>query len=212
MKTLHRPLAATLLALLVMAAGCAVFVSPMRDEWYSQHYFIMQDWEKKIYNQLSPEGRVEFQQVFWESRDEDSHLEFGDRMEYVLTVYQIENKGQPWNTDRARVYLLNGIPFEISFRGSETQAKSMPRSDSEFEDIQTRQDEVWSYLYRNRFVYYIFRFAPPNQWRLLQTVYSDTYIGRLENNNREVLFGVVTDKEQYKLDLESLLEKYKRIP
>jgi GWxTD domain-containing protein len=211
-RALIRPASRVLLLFVAAAAGCTVFVSPLRDEWYSQHFFIMRDWEKKIYNGLSADGRLEFQKLFWDSRDPESQLAFGDRMEYVSTVYQTENKGQPWNTDRARVYLLNGIPFEIAFRGSETQAKSMPRLDTEYEDIQTRQDEVWSYLYRNRFVYYIFRFSPPSQWRLLQTVYTDTFVAQLENSNRDVFFGVVTDEEQYKLEAERLLEKFGKTP
>ena len=40
------------LAFLVLGA-CSINFFPTRDDWFTQHYIIMQDFEKKIYKNLS---------------------------------------------------------------------------------------------------------------------------------------------------------------
>lgn len=191
------------MVLSLMLAGCAQFKSPLRDEWYSQHHFIMGDWEKKIYGQLSADRRLEFQKIFWDSRDPESQLEFWDRLEYVRTVYKVESPQQPWNTDRGRIYLLNGPPQEISFQAP-PGIKPLYVGDPGYDDALGIAVEVWSYHYRHRFARYIFKGR-----RLQQEAYLNADVRDMERENRRVFFGVTLDSESYRNDLMGLLQKFK---
>lgn len=74
---------------------------PSKDSWYAQHYFIMHDYEQKIYHQLSPQGRLEFQKLFWEARQPVAKQEFDSRMEAIQSLFKSENRSA-LDTDRAR--------------------------------------------------------------------------------------------------------------
>lgn len=187
-----------------LAAACLAGSGVRGDEWYGQHLVLLQDWEKKIYARLSPEGRLRFQTLFWDSRDEDSQLEFWDRLEYVRTVYKIESARNPWSTDRGRVYLLNGPPQEISFQAL-PGIRPLYSNDPGYDDALGIATEVWSYYYRNRFVRYIFTGR-----RLQQQVYLNTDVRNLENENRQAYFGIAIEPEEYRNEVIALLEKFRR--
>jgi GWxTD domain-containing protein len=194
------------LAFLVLGA-CSINFFPTRDAWFTQHYIIMQDFEKKIYKNLSQEGKQKFQNLFWEARESEARDVFAERLDYVSKIYQKENKIQPWNTDRARIYLLNGNPASIDYGDSTHWIEATPRTDTESEDIQARIDEVWTYPFQNFFIYYRFNFIPPSDWRLDPTLYWDPHVGELEQENKDITFAIVMDMEQYQMELANLEKK-----
>ena len=204
-------LGAIVLSLLSGAAGASAGI-PKKDVWYTQHYMIMQDFERKLYRDLSEEGRKGFQDLFWAARTALARAKFKTRMEFVSINYKTENRNQPWNTDRGRTYLLNGPPASIDYDQrvdlASIGALSGPPRDvaSSNEDVAANRAEVWTYPHEAFFIRYTFYFVQPNQWRITQTTGS-RYLGDLEKINKTVTFGIV-DEAKYKADL-ALLDKKK---
>jgi len=206
------------LLLIILTAGCGVKSLPSRDSWYAQHYFIMHDYEQKIYHQLTPQGRLEFQNLFWEVRQPLAKQEFDSRLEAIQRLFKSENRHQPWNTDRARVYLLNGSPASIDYRqntdwvttavvSSSGATGSLAMGDRTNEDIQANTAEIWVYPYDKYFIYYIFTFSPPSSWKLSPATFQNNrYLQNFEELNKELVFPII-DEEAYKAKLAALAHK-----
>jgi GWxTD domain-containing protein len=198
----------TLFSVLAIAAAAAAAAIPKKDVWYTQHYVIMQDFERKLYRDLTEEGRKGFQQLFWAARKTNARVLFDARMEFVMKNYKTENSKQPWNTDRGRILLLNGPPASIdydqnlSFSSTMLPGQTADSTSRSGEDVAANRAEVWTYPFDKYFIRYVFYFVQPNQWRITQTTGSH-YLGDLENYNKTVTFGIV-DEAQYKLDLAAL--------
>ncbi len=195
-----------------IAWGCSLNMMPAKDAWYAQHYIIMQDFERELYKDLSPAARLEFQKLFWEARDAESKKEFDKRIQFVMTKYKRENSKQPWNTDRSRIYILNGPPASIDYkqtdnwamRAAEGAGVSGVVSDRSNEDISADTAEIWLYPYQQYFVYYAFTFKPPSEWRMSPAPFSgNRYVGALENQSKEVTYGIL-DEDQYRQRLKEL--------
>lgn len=206
-----------LVLIFLFSAACGVGMLPSKDSWYAKHYFIMHDFEREIYKKLTDEGRLQFQTLFWEARQPIARENFDARIAYIERVYRTENRSQPWNTDRARVYLLNGPPASIDYRQNTdwaTSAVNQPGrsgtqqvSDRSNEDIQANTAEIWIYPYDKYFVNYIFTFSPPNSWKLNPSTYQNNqYLQALENLNKDLTYGIV-DEKAYKAKLEALPHK-----
>jgi GWxTD domain-containing protein len=198
-------------ALLVLSA-CGISTMPSHDEWYTKHYYIMQDFERQAYKKYSPAGRLEFQQVFWEARDPKSKKIYDERMVYVMMTYKRDNARQPWNCDRGRIYLLNGPPNDVESRQNNDWTISTGLGgggvanlgDRTNEDISANTLEVWIYRYDKYLVQYIFYFKPPNEWRLAPTSFDgNRYLGALEIWSKENTFPIQRPDE-YNLKLEEL--------
>lgn len=192
--------------------ACGVKLLPTKDAWYSQHYIIMQDFERKTYKELSTEGRKEFQILFWEFRRPESKREFLNRIDFVMKTFKRENSRQPWNSDRARIYLLNGSPASIDYKQSDNWGMQVREgggvtgitTERDKEDIQARTSEVWTYQYKKQMIYYVFSFSRPNKWKLSQGEFSgNRFLGELEQQNKERTYGI-TDLDQYTKELENL--------
>lgn len=192
--------------------ACGANMLPSRDPWYARHYFIMQDYERTAYRGLSDNGRLEFQKLFWIARSPEAKKLFDTRMEYIELNFKKENFKQPWNTDRARVYLLNGSPASIDYtqnnnwsmsirEGTSTSNNAASRSG---EDIQATTVEVWSYPHDRFIVAYGFSFEPPNKWRAMTMAASGSrYIGELELSNKAAVWGA-KNPDAYARKLEEL--------
>lgn len=194
------------------AAGARVSAAiPKKDTWYTQHYVIMQDFERKLYRGLSEEGRQGFRELFWASRTAEARGKFLDRMEYVGKNFKPENRNQPWNTDRGRVYLLNGAPASVdydqnvSFNTAMLPGQVASGASRSSEDLGANRAEIWVYPYDQYFIKYTFAFIQPNQWRITQTT-GNRYLGDLETFNKTVTFGIV-DEAAYKEALGKLDRK-----
>ena len=196
---------------LAAAAACSMAMMPSKDPWYAQHYFIMQDFERDAYRSLSEAGKLEFQKLFWEARPEDARKVFDSRLAYIELNFKRENFEQPWNTDRARVYLLNGKPAHIDERQNDEWGMKVPvgvpggvSTDRANEDVGASTVEVWSYPFENQVVEYGFLFQQPNKWKQSQGGARESrYLGGLELQNKTSVYGVA-DEEDYKQKLAAL--------
>jgi len=204
-----------LLFIMIMAAGCGLQLSPSKDSWFAQHYYIMQDFERAAYKKLSPAAKLEFQPLFWEVRTPISKQEFDKRMGYIAENFKKENFRQPWNTDRARVYLLNGRPAEIDSRQNDSWsiqnvgqqsgiAQVVSTQDRSGEDVGGNWAEIWTYPFGQFMLNYVFMFSRPNSWKINTTAFQgNRYIGQFELQNKLETYGIVYEK-QYKEKLEAL--------
>lgn len=209
-----RKAAITLLeiALLVPAAllpaACGIRMAPSKDSWYAQHYIVMQDFEKDTYIKLSAEVKVQFQNRFWAFRAPAARGEFETRLSYVMTAFKKENSQQPWNTDRARIFLLNGSPVSIDYQESDKWATGVfadtqYQPDRTGEDIAAQWGEIWTYTFGKDLVSYVFTFRKPAEWRLLDRMTGNQSRGGLEARSRTEDYGI-SNLEAYKTELMKL--------
>lgn len=205
----------SVLALLALAAPATSGI-PKKDTWYTQHYFIMQDFERKAYRALSVENRKLFQDLFWAGRTAEAKAKFQARLEYVIKNYWQENSKQPWNTDRARIYLLNGSPVSIDYdQNNSWSLTALPSSmtgasstgtDRTNEDVAANRAEVWTYQFDRYLIKYGFVFVTPNSWKVAPSQATGTqYREQLEDYSRTQTFGVV-DPVKYRQALDELLK------
>ncbi|MCX6560425.1 MAG: GWxTD domain-containing protein [Candidatus Aminicenantes bacterium] len=196
-------------------SGCAMNMLPSKDPWYAQHYFLMQKFEQDAYRAMSENGRLEFQKIFWAERAPAARAEFDRRLAYIDQTFRRENSAQPWNTDRARIYLLNGSPASIEYSqndawgmqgaGGGAAGGAAGINSRTNEDIQANTLEVWSYPYQQYLVAYAFNFQPPNKWKAVSmTAGGARYIGDLESMNRMGVWGP-KDPDGYTRKLDELL-------
>ena len=199
---------ALLVPAVLLPVACGVRLSPPQDAWYTQHYIIMQNFERDIYAELSDDAKVQFQGRFWVFRSPAAKGEFETRLSYTMTAFKKENSQQPWNTDRARIYILNGSPASVDYRQNDSWADgviqdSRFRRDASNEDIGARLEEVWTYTYGKYLVIYSFTFRKPAEWRLGERMTGNQFRGELEARSREEDYGI-SDPEAYKAELEKL--------
>jgi len=198
-------------AALLTLSACGVNTMPSRDEWYTKHYYLMQDFERQAYKQFSPAARLEFQTVYWEARDPKSKKIFDERMDFVMKTYKRDNARQPWNCDRARIYLLNGPANQVEMAPNDRWGTQFGVgegaagvSDRTNEDISANTLEVWTYRYDKYLVQYAFIFNAPNEWRLSPSRFAgNRYLGALEIWSKENTFPI-RDPGEYKFKLEEL--------
>lgn len=199
---------ALLVPAVLLPAACGIRLEPSKDAWYSQHYIVMQDFEKDSYVKLSAEAKAPFQNGFWAFRSTAARGEFETRLSYVMTAFKRENSQQPWNTDRARIYLLNGSPVSIDYHESDKWATGVSvdpqyQPDRTDADIGARMGEAWTYTYGKYLVTYLFTFRKPAEWRLIDLMTGNRFRGELEARSREEDYGI-SDLEAYKAELEKL--------
>ena len=199
---------AFILGLVILGpAADLVNALPKKDVWYTQHYFLMQDYERKVYKNLSANGKLEFQKLFWEARPPEAKEEFDLRMSYIMPKFKDENSAQPWNTDRARIYLLNGRPADIVWAqdsGNNAAVRFNQPSDTVGENIEGKTREVWTYPFEPQLVKYHFSSSPTNKWVQAQPSASEgRYIQALELRSRTQTWGP-TNEETYKAELDRL--------
>ncbi|MGZ5514647.1 MAG: GWxTD domain-containing protein [Candidatus Aminicenantales bacterium] len=199
-------LGAIVFSILTFAVRASAAI-PKKDAWYTQHYIIMQDFERKLYRDLSIEGRKNFQDLFWAARTPEARAKFQARLDYVIKNFWKENSKQPWNTDRGRTYLLNGSPASIDYDQNVSFGTMLPgqvadNANRSGEDVGANRGEIWIYPFDQYFIKYTFAFVQPSQWRITQTT-GNRYLGELETFNKKVTFGLV-DEAAYKQSLEGL--------
>jgi len=199
---------ALLVPAVLLPVACGVRLAPSQDAWYIQHYIVMQNFERDVYAKLSAEAKVQFQNRFWAFRSRAAKGEFETRLSYTMTAFKKENSQQPWNTDRARIYILNGSPASIDYKQNDAWADGVvPDSrfqpDTNNEDIGARMGEVWTYTYGKFLVSYVFTFRKPAEWRLVDQMRGNQFRDELEARSREEDYGI-SDPEVYKAELEKL--------
>lgn len=203
--------------LILCFSACSVKLMPSKDPWYAKHYIIMHDFEWAKYNELSPEGKIQFQELFWKVRDPRARATFESRLEYVIKNFKMESRHTPWNTDRGRTYLLNGNPAGVRYatntdlggiavvstRGEGSSVLGGVNIDRSGEDIDARQAELWVYPYGIYRITYEFKFSPPREWRFIPELSENSFREELELYNRQVVYGII-DMKKYREQLEEL--------
>lgn len=203
------------LALLCLSA-CSINLLPSKDKWYAEHYIIMQDFEWKVYKELSPAGREQFQALFWKVRAPSAQETFMSRLDYVTKNFKKESSSRPWATDRGRIYLLNGNPVEIryvdntnlggrSVVSTDTAAASGAgrNVDRSKEDIAARMSELWVYPFRGNVITYQFNFVRPKSMKLSTDMSDSQFRGELELYSRVAVYRIL-DVKKYLEQLEEL--------
>jgi GWxTD domain-containing protein len=200
-----------ILAVSILAA-CGANMLPTHDSWYALHFFLMQDYERQAYRSLTDNGRLEFQKLFWEARSPEARQTFDTRLAQITETFKKENFKQPWNTDRARIYLLNGAPANIEYSQNTSWATSIrePGAGSSGltsrsgEDIQATTLEIWAYPYERFIVNYGFYFDPPSKWRAVTMSPSGArFIGEMELAHKNTVWAP-RDPDAYARRLEEL--------
>lgn len=202
--------------LLFCLGACSINLIPSKDKWYAKHYIIMQGFEWKIYKELSPAGRVQFQELFWEVRDPRAEVTFMSRLDLAQKNFKKENSSRPWSTDRGRICLLNGNPAEVRYventnLGSRTVMNPITAAemggganvDRSKEDISARMSEIWIYPFKGYYITYQFDFVLPREMKLSVNLSESQFRGELELNSREVTYAII-DVEKYQEQLEEL--------
>jgi GWxTD domain-containing protein len=194
-------------------SACGLIMLPSKDDWYAKHYFIMQKFEQEAYKSLTANARIEFQKLFWESRSPMAKQEFDKRIAYITDNFKKENFKQPWNTDRARIFLLNGPPAAVDFKPNDAwgtqvvpggRGGTVSADDRTGEDIQASTLEVWTYPYGTQIVYYSFMFQPPSKWTPVQiSTAASRFIGELELKSKFETWSVL-DEAAYRKKIDEL--------
>jgi len=209
-------LAGLALLFMVHLVSCGISMIPIKDAWYTQHYIIMQDFERGAFRTLSDAGRLAFRDLFWKYRSPDAKAVFAARLDYVMKNYWKENSRQPWNTDRSRVFLLHGSPAAIDYDQNVSWAVSaLPggggaavTSDRSNEDLQANRAEIWTYQFDRYLVKYGFVFfVGSSSWRAaMPPAAGSQYRGEFEDYSRNVTFAI-TDIQRYKQEIAGLEKK-----
>ncbi len=205
---------------LLCLSACSINLLPSKDKWYAEHYIIMQDFEWDAYKQLSAEGKTQFQELFWKVRDPKAQAAFASRLDFVTKKFKTESRHMPWNTDRGRIFLLNGNPAEVRYEdntdiggitvvptgGEGGGVLGGVNVDRAGEDIGARKAELWVYPYKSYRITYQFNFSQPRQWKLNPKMTESSFREELELYSRQVVYGII-DVKKYREQLEMMGKK-----
>lgn len=207
--------------LILCFSACSIKLMPSKDPWYAKHYIIMQNFEWKVYKELTPAGKTQFQELFWKVRDPKAQATFASRMDIVIKSFKTESRHTPWNTDRGRIFLLNGNPAEIRYdegdadlggivvvptRGAGGSVLGGVNVERSNKDIGARQAERWVYPYQSYRITYQFNFSQPRQWKLIAKLSESSFREELELYSRQVVYRII-DVKKYREQLEMLEKK-----
>ena len=114
---------ALLLLGLAAVSACRLYnierkLTPAHSDFLSKVVYIITGEERKIFLELPETDKDAFIEEFWKRRDPDTDterneykVEYEDRLEKAGVLFRGE--GRPgWQTDRGRIYILFGPPFE----------------------------------------------------------------------------------------------------
>ncbi len=82
------------LSVLIFLSGCGASLVPSKDAWYAEHYYIMQKFEQDVYKKLSGPAKLQFRDLFWQARKQETRQLFDSRWP-TSTDLQKENRNQP---------------------------------------------------------------------------------------------------------------------
>ena len=110
----------------------------LKDEYKLSSYFLTHQ-QKKYYKKLSDENKWKYLQAFWKANDLDPTTEYNEfldlikvRIEYCNQHFKHFKRG--WTTDRGRIYIRNGAPYEVISMTTSVNAR-YPQKDF----------EIWKY-------------------------------------------------------------------
>ena len=110
---------------LLTASHCStnkpdIILDPKSEDFYQMAHFLFTKHERKVFRSLvSPEARERFIRYFWEIRNPNP---YADNNEFKLEIerrydhvnrYLKEGNTPGWKTDRGRIYMLLGEPYQV---------------------------------------------------------------------------------------------------
>jgi len=109
--------------LIFFSSSCRLYklernLDPVNAEFLSKVRYIITGKERKIFLELPDSEKEAFREEFWKIRDPDPETEENEfKMEYFNRIETADDlfvsEGRPgWLTDRGRIYVLFGPPFE----------------------------------------------------------------------------------------------------
>lgn len=122
--------------------------------FFEKARFIMTDDEKEIYKNLATDkDRIDFIKEFWEKRDptpfteeNESFMEFQERINYANKWFKEGSKGRGWDTERGRILLQLGFPDRREF-GEATDVVRSGRASNLGRMLSSKRIpmEIWTY-------------------------------------------------------------------
>lgn len=132
----------------------------LKDEYKLASYFLTHQ-QEKYYKKLSDEDKWRYLQTFWKANDLDPITESNEfleqikiRIAYCNQYYTHFREG--WTTDRGRIYIRNGEPYEVISQVTSVNAK-YPQKDF----------EIWKYRIASYQTYIFFDQQQHGDYRLI---------------------------------------------
>jgi len=151
------------LLLLLLILGCSFnkgaegeiskyhFFAELKDEYKISSYF-MNSQEKGIYKKLDKEQRTNFLYSFWQKMDPNPVTpnneqvdELKIRIQYANQHFSHFQKG--WKSDRGRVFIKYGMPFEMQSENTGQGLMSDKHSNKDYEIWKYRLNEERTYIF-----------------------------------------------------------------
>lgn len=110
----------------------------LTDEYKLASYFLTHQ-QKKYYKKLTDEDQWRYLHTFWKANDLDPTTELNEFLEQIKIRINYSNQHfahfrEGWTTDRGRIYIRNGAPYEIICRTTGMNAK-----------YAQKEFEIWKY-------------------------------------------------------------------
>lgn len=198
-----------LFSIVLLVACTGVKFAPQEEQWYNEHRWIMEDFEKDLYFYLDSQGREEFQRIFWNSRDHWAKEIFEVRLKQVIYSDGIHSE------DIRETILLHGLPFEVRvyyLSGEDDFGREVSVDvDREFANIQNKVRQYWYYLWeeRRQWVVYEFKYRPPREWRRVWE--NNLPINhQFDEFDRRKYYGIEDKTDYYNLLLKCSIENKKK--
>lgn len=134
--------------------------SNLSDEYKLAGYFLTHQ-QKKYYKNLSEDDKWRYLATFWQANDLDPSTETNEflnliksRIDYCNAHFTHFNPG--WTTDRGRIYIRHGEPYEIIKRYTSMNAK-----------YNQKKYEIWKYRISDNLTYIFIDLQQHGDYRLI---------------------------------------------
>jgi GWxTD domain-containing protein len=122
--------------------------SDLDDEYKLVHYFLTSN-QKKYYKSLEDDGKKHYLEAFWAAQDTNPATERNEfleeikiRIAYCNSHFSHFNPG--WTTDRGRIYIRYGEPYEIM---NETTSMNTKYARKDYQIWKYRITEYLTYIF-----------------------------------------------------------------
>lgn len=132
----------------------------LKDEYKLASYFLTYQ-QKKYYKKLSEEDKWRYLATFWKANDLDPTTEQNEFLDQIKTRIEYCNAHfthfkSGWNTDRGRIYIRHGQPYEIIKRATSMNTK-----------YAQKDYEIWKYRIVEYLTYIFIDLQQHGDYRLI---------------------------------------------
>ena len=132
----------------------------LKDEYRLASYFL-NNLQTKYYKKLSDEDKWRYLEAFWKANDLDPTTDINEfvelikvRIEHCNTFFTHFKKG--WTTDRGRIYIKHGKPYEI-IKLKTTSSSKYPQKDF----------QIWKYRITDYYTYIFIDLQQHGDYRMI---------------------------------------------